>query len=246
MTLGLRESRTRERRQRRTRLLKWLFLLACLTAGGIALYQSGATLAQVQIRQLQEETSTLSNAVAEAEKRNGDLMASAEQAKLEAQEWQRRYERDVPKGPTQQLYSLLTQQLAAGVAVDRLTFLINAAGTGQSCDNNPTTKRFLVKTAISGDPDSAVSSVTFADNAITVIGEGEPAVNATNQPEAWFDPAKPLTIHFSRLGGETSKTTAKLPLHHSVVLGNHEYRFTVTAGNSRGFVNVTADRCTFP
>lgn len=246
MTLGLRESRTRERRQRRTRLLKWLFLLACLTAGGIALYQSGATLAQVQIRQLQEETSTLSNAVAEVEKRNSDLMASAEQAKLEAQEWQRRYERDVPKGPTQQLYSLVTQQLAAGVSVDRLTFLINAAGTGQSCDNNPTTKRFLVKTAISGDADSAVSSVTFADNAITVLGEGEPAVNAANQPEAWFDPAKPLTVQFARLGGETSKATAKLPLHHSVVLGKHEYRFTVTAGTSRGFVNVTADRCTFP
>jgi len=53
-------------------------------------------------------------------------------------------------------------------------------------------------------------------------------------------------VHFSRLGGETSKATAKLPLHHSVVLGDHEYRFTVTAGNSRGFVNVTADRCTFP
>ncbi len=247
MTLGLRESRSRERRQRRGRLLKWLFLLACLTAGGVALYQSGATLAQVQIRQLQEETSTLSNAVAEAEKRNSDLMASAEQAKLEAQEWQRRYERDVPKGPTQQLYSLVTQQLAAGVAVDRLTFLINAAGTGQNCDNAPTTKRFLVKTAIAGgDIDYSVSSVTFAENAITVIGEGEPAVNAANQPEAWFDPAKPLTVQFARLGGETSKATAKLPLHHSVVLGKHEYRFTVTAGNSRGFVNVTVDRCTFP
>ncbi len=88
--------------------------------------------------------------------------------------------------------------------------------------------------------------MTFADNAITVIGEGEPAVNAANQPEAWFDPAKPLTVHFSRLGGQTSKATAKLPLHHSVVLGKYEYRFTVTAGNTRGFVNVTADRCTFP
>lgn len=246
MSLGLRESRTRERRQRRTRFLKWLFLLGCITAGGVALYRSGAMVAQGQIRQLQSETTRLSSAVAEVERRNLDLMASTEQAKLAAQEWQRRYDQDVPKGTTQHLYGLVVQQLAAGADEDRLAFLINAASADRSCANDPTTKRFLVATPIPGGADPSVRSVSFADNAITVVGEGEPAVNAAGQPEAWFDPAKPVTLMFARLGGKTSRVTAKLPLHHSVVLGDQEYRFTATASDSRGFVNVTADRCTFP
>lgn len=243
MTLGLRESRTHERRQRRQRLVKWLFLLGCMTAGGVALYKTGATLAQGEIRQLQAETQRLSASVAEAEKRNLDLMASAEQAKLDAQEWQRRYEHDVPKGETRQVYALVAAQLAAGATEERLAFLIKSAGANQSCANDPVTKRFLVKTPVSG---GANHSVSFADNAITVIGEGQSAMNAANQPEAWFDPAKPVTVLFSGLGGKTSQVTVKLPLHHSVVLGEHEYRFTVTTGDSRGFVNVTADRCKFP
>lgn len=243
MTLGLRESRTLDRRRRRSRLLKWLFLLICVTAGGVALYESGAALAQGEIRRLQEETSRLSAAAAEAERHNLDLMAAAEQARLEAREWQRRYEQDVPKGPPRQLYSLIVEKLAAGVPEDRLAFLIRAAGADQSCANSPATKRFLIHTPVSG---SIRQSVSFADNAITVTGEGEPALNAAGHPEAWFDPAKPVTLLFSRLGGKTSRLAATLPLHHSVVLGDHEYRFTVTTGDSRGFVNVTADRCAFP
>jgi len=246
MSLGLRESRTKQRRQRRARFLKWLFLLGCVTAGGVALYRAGAMVSQGQIRQLQSETSRLSSAVTEVEKRNLDLMASTEQAKLSAQEWQRRYEQDVPKGPTQRLYGLIVRQLEAGADEYRLAFLIDAASEDRSCANTPTTKRFLVTTPIPGGTDPSARSVSFADNAITVVGEGEPAVNAAGQSEAWFDPAKPVTLLFSRLGGETSRVTAKLPLHHSIVLGNQEYRFTATASDSRGFINVTADRCAFP
>jgi hypothetical protein len=246
MTLGLRESQTHRRRQRRSRLLKWLFLLSCVTTGGVALYQLGATLAEAEIGQLREETSRLSTAAVEVERRNLNLVASAEQAKSEALEWQRRYERDVPQGPAQHLYSLVTGQLAAGVTEDRLAFLIRSAGKSRACANTPVTKRFLIQTPISRDANHPMGSVSFADNAVTVIGEGQSALDAANRPQAWFDPAKPVTMLFSRLGGETSKATAKLPLHHSVVVGNHEYRFTVTAGDSRGFVNVTADRCAFP
>lgn len=243
MSLGLRQSRSLERRRRRLRFLKWLFIVGCMAAGGVALYRAGAIVAQGEIRQLRVETQQLSKSVADVQKRNLGLMATAERAKLNAHEWQTRYEHDVPKGETQRLYSLLVKQLAAGVTEDRLAFLISAANQGQSCANDPVTKRFLIKTPIAGGTNHSVS---FANNAITIIGEGQPAVNAANQPEAWFDPAQPVTVLFSRLGGETSQVTGKLPIHHSVVLGNSEYRFTVTSGDSRGFVNVTGDRCKFP
>lgn len=243
MSLGLRESRTHERRRRRLRLLKWLFVLGCLTAGGTALYKAGATLTQGEVQQLRDETQRLSKTIAVAQKRNLDLMAAAEQSKLDAQEWQRRYQQNVPKGPARDLYVLVANQLAAGVTADRLAFVINSADQGQACENAPVTKRFLIKTPVSGGNNR---SVTFADNAITVIGEGQSATNASNQPEAWFDPAKPITVLFSRLGGKTSQVTGTLPLHHSVVLGDKEYRFTITAGDARGFVNVAGDRCKFP
>lgn len=243
MSLGLRETRSHERRQRRRRLLKWLFMLGCMTAGGVALYQAGATLTQGEVRQLREETKRLSSSVADVQKHNLDLMAAAEQAKLDAQEWQRRYEHDVPKGQAQELYALVAKQLAAGADEERLSFLINSAGSTQSCANAPVTKRFLLKTPVSGITNH---SVGFADNAVTIVGEGQSALSAAGQPEAWFDPAKPVTLVFSRLGGEASQVSGQLPLHHSVVIGDSEYRFTITVGESRGFVNVTGDRCKFP
>lgn len=243
MSIGLRQSQSYERRRRRSRRLKWLFVLGCMTAGGIALYRAGAMVAQGDNQQLHEQVQNLTKSLAAVQKRNLGLMATAAQAKLDAQEWQRRYQHDVPQGAGQQLYALIAKQLAAGVAKDRLTFLIKAAGKNQSCANAPVSKRFLIKTPVSG---SANHSVSFANNAITVIGEGRPTMNAANQPEAWFDPAQPVTVLFSRLGGDTSQVTGKLPLYHSVVVGNSEYRFTITAGDSRGFVNVTGDRCKFP
>ena len=54
---------------------------------------------------------------------------------------------------------------------------------------------------------------------------------AREQPEAWFDPAKPVTVFFTRLGGETTSTVGVLPLHHAVVVGDLEYRFSVVAGS---------------
>ena len=74
---------------------------------------------------------------------------------------------------------------------------------------------------------------------------GQSATSASGQPEGWYDPAKPVVLKFSHLGGESSEVTGMLPLHHSMLVGDSEYRFTATAGD-RGFINVTADRCKFP
>ncbi|MBO6785043.1 MAG: hypothetical protein JJ899_17480, partial [Alphaproteobacteria bacterium] len=63
-----------------------------------------------------------------------------------------------------------------------------------------------------------------------------------NQPEAWFDPAAPLRLDFAHPGGETSRAEGVLPVHHSVAVGNEEYRFSVVAG-PRAFVLVSGERC---
>ena len=75
---------------------------------------------------------------------------------------------------------------------------------------------------------------------------GSAATDAENRPQAWFDPAKPLTVNFTRIGGESSAATGVLPLQHSVVLGDTEHRFVVTPAEARGFLLITSDSCKYP
>ena len=104
------------------------------------------------------------------------------------------------------------------------------------------TRRFLLQTPLYN---GANRSVSFANNTVTVEGEGESARDSDGKPEAWYDPAKPVRIRFTMIGGETSEVSGKLPLHHSVVADGAEQRFSVVAGE-RGFVEIVGDRCRFP
>ena len=54
-----------------------------------------------------------------------------------------------------------------------------------------------------------------------------------------------MTLRFTVLGGASSQAAGALPLHHSVVVGDTEYRFSAAAGDG-GFVNVTGQGCRFP
>ena len=47
------------------------------------------------------------------------------------------------------------------------------------------------------------------------------------------------------VAAKTSEVAGELPLYHSMLVGDSEYRFTAVAGD-RGFLNVTADRCKAP
>ena len=48
------------------------------------------------------------------------------------------------------------------------------------------------------------------------------------------------------IGGEEYQTDGKLPLHYSMATGQSEHRFTIKAGEPRGFVMATEQRCDFP
>ena len=65
------------------------------------------------------------------------------------------------------------------------------------------------------------------------------------KPLAWYDPAQPVTIQFTHIGGETPLVSGGLPLHHSVGVNDSEYRFNIVRVE-RSFVEVTGDRCAFP
>lgn len=242
MTLGLRDSRNRRRRRFWTGLAKWMVVVIALFAAGFYAYRTGSKLAEHDVTKLRDEVAELTTTVETLTSENDSLKLELAAANTRAAEWQSRYEREVPTGAIKQLTDLVGEKVRDGVAMDRLSFLIGAAGAAAACDNEPVTKRFIVPTPLYSGENSWIG---FADSSVTVTAMGESAVNANGQPEGWYDPAKPVTMKFTRLGGETEEISGKLPLHHSVLVGDSEFRFTAVAGD-RGFMNVTADRCEFP
>jgi len=242
MAWGLREERKRRRRQFRWSVFKWGLAFCVIAAAGVYAYQSGSRLAEAEVERLQREIASLSSTVAELERQNSEQQSAIAAERKRAEDWRQRYDKDVPAGEIKELFDLVQEKLSAGVAADRMRFVIGAAENQRECDEAPVTKRFLVKTPLYQGQDD---SVGFADGAITVTAFGAPEKDASGNPEAWFDPAEPLTVRITHIGGKVSEFSGKLPLHPSVVLGDSEYRFTVVA-SSRGFVKVSGDKCKYP
>lgn len=242
MTLGLHESRTRRRRRMRWVIVKWVITLSAITTAGVFAYQSGSMLAQRQVTSLAGEIEDLTAKVDALQRENTDLRANVIVAEQRLDEANARYQKDVPTGRTAMLLERLQDKLEAGVTLERLEFLIDSAANPRECEDLGATKRFLVQTPLY---QGANDSVSFANATVTVTALGESATDAEGKVEAWYDPAKPIKVYFTEIGGKVTETAGKLPLHESVVIGEHEYRYTVTAG-ARGFVQVTGDRCNYP
>lgn len=241
MSLGFRDQK--EARRRRWRVIRFVITLAVLVGLAVFAYRTGTYLAQRETVRLQADVVRLEAEVAllSGEKAKADeQMAAAQKAEAE---WRDRYEAEVPTGKERELLDSIREQTGKGADPARIAFLITTAAKERDCDAEGVTKRFLPRTAISV---GASDAVTFAEGAIVVTGEGEPASNADGQPEAWFDAGKQLTLRFIQAGGAASEAAGMLPLHHSVVRGNSEYQFNIVPGERQGFVTVTAVRCAFP
>lgn len=242
MSLGLHESRTRRRRKARWAVLKWVLALGLIVGAGIYAYDTGSEIAKTQITDLQREIDALTQRITTLESENARLRADQIVAQQRLEEAKARYAQDVPTGPLATLLGQLREKLDAGVEQDRLAFLIASAANPRTCDEQPVTKRFLVRTPLY---QGANDSVSFAEGAIVVTAEGEAATDAQGRIEAWFDPAKPVTLHLTRIGGDTVNKTGMLPLHVSLVAGQSEYRFAAVEG-PQGFVQISGDRCDYP
>lgn len=241
MTLGIRQRRAE--RRRRFRVARWLLVVAMIAGLGVVSYQTGAKIAQGRVGGLEEEITRLSTRERDLGERAARLEVELAAARAELARWQARYQADVPTGKARELLALTGDLLDKGVPPERIGMMIKAAGRKLDCVGEPATRRFLVRTPLYRGANDAV---TFADNAITVTAAGASAKDANGNPEAWFDPAQPVTVSFVGLGGEPSKVSGLLPLHHAMVWNGAEYRFSIIATDRRGFVNASADRCTLP
>lgn len=233
MKLG--SSRRRESQRRRQRvwlgLLKWSLLIgAVVMAGGYAWY-TGSSVARREVEQLQAENTQFKLDIDKLQSQIAEI--KGREAGLRQQ---------VPPENLRKLMELLQGKVNGGVPIDRLEFIIGTAQATRSCDAAPITKRFFVQTPVRQIPGAVAS---FGDNAITITADGNPTVNSEGKLEAWFDPVQAVTITFAEAKGVTTKATGVLPIQRSMVVGDHEYKFTVTAG-AQGIVNVTQERCHYP
>jgi len=243
MLTEIRSSRSTRRREQRWRVVRWVVLVGALAGGVYLAYEAGLNLGQHRIAELETEVDRLTDAETRLQRENTRLEAVAQTARMHADGWRQRYEQEIPSSAQQQLMALLERQLDAGVDRERLVLMIEAAGASAECRGEPVSRRFMVRTPLQ---QGANDSVSFAGNAITVTARGPSAVDENGNPEAWFDADRPVEVQFTALGGAQAEAAGPLPLHHSMRLSDAEYRFTVVAGESRGFVMVTADRCELP
>lgn len=243
MSSGFRESRLRHRRQRRLKVLKWLVVVGFFVGLGALSYKSGSELAKQEVVHLQKEVERRDRTIEGFVKDMGKLKAELEAAKLRERDLRVRYERDVPTAVRKKLLTMIDRRLGEGIRSDRLAFVINNVANKRNCDDRSVTRRFIVQTPISAGAHGAVS---FADNTITVTAEGVSATDGVGKPEAWFDAAKPVSVHFTRIGGKTTNVSGVLPVHHSIAVAGTEHAFTVTDGDTRGFVKVSWQRCAYP
>lgn len=206
-------------------------------------YAMGGEGAQRRNRALKEQMAVL---VAENERLRAeadDAVAARAAAEERAAGFQRRYRDEVPQGAVREIMDAVRARLDEGIAPERLAHVVGAAQSQTSCRDEVMNRRFIVQTPISNGTNSSVS---FADNLVTVTGAGVSARDSAGNREAWFDPAQPVTIAFTLPGGERSLAEGVLPLHHSVVVAEEDHRYTVTAAETRGFVTVTEQVCDYP
>ncbi|PCI33509.1 MAG: hypothetical protein COB54_04200 [Alphaproteobacteria bacterium] len=145
----------------------------------------------------------------------------------------------LPTIAIQDLLMVINQKAADGIPPERMGTLIAGMSQDTQCADPSQAKRFVISTPVSQQTAGAAS---FYRGLITVTGKGSPTLNEDGNPEAWFDPAQQITATFTLPGGEAQKATGILPLYHSVILQDKEYRFTLIPGR-RSFADITVISC---
>ncbi len=235
MSLGLYETRSRRQRRIRWAVVRWVLAGAAVAGAAAFAYEVGSSQEQHQLTELRAHAEDLSAQLGALRQQNTELQAGL----MVVEERLRDAQKEIPSGPVADLLDRVQAKLDAGVEIERLQFLVNAAANTSRCSEQPVGKRFMVQTLLFA---GANDSVAFADGTITVTARGDSAVSADGKVEAWFDPAKPIKLILTLIGGRVAEVSGKLPLHTSVVVGEREHRFSASAG-AQGFVQVTGERC---
>ncbi len=224
--------------QRMMSALLALFFMFCSGVFGVWLGRMNASQEMAALQSAQEESVLQRNDLQEAVTR---LRAEVQTAHTRFERLQDSYEETIPEGPMRDLVMLIKEQLDEGMDPVRLELAVRSARPPDNC-TDPETRRFVVSTPAYQGPESMIS---LAEGALSISAAGSSARNDKGQSEAWYDPSRMIDLVFTSADGEQEKKKGTLPLHHSVIVGEREYRFTISEG-ARSFAKVTFDSCDYP
>ncbi len=241
MSISLYDPGDRYRRraaQRMSSLVLFTVLLSASVGAGVWLGQMRAQqnmyILEKQNRALNEQQTVLQDDMTA-------LRAEAQTAMVRLEQLRASYDELLSEGAMSDLLNLLKQQLQKGVDPKRLESVILSARPPQNC-SDAQSKRFVVITPVYSGPSSKAS---IGSGVVSIYGKGVSAQNSKGDKEAWFDPGQSVEIVFHGRNKEPLTKKGVLPLYHSMVMGDKEYRFTVTEG-AKSFAKVTYDHCDYP
>lgn len=242
MPLGFREDRRRRRRRARLAVVRWLLVGAAVVVLGAYAFQTGERVAQRNAAGREQQIVAFRAKIEGLESQLQAQQAELAAARAAAEEWRQRYERDVLAGEARELLPMLQARLEAGVEPQRLRWLLSQIGTRRDCESRSEVRRVPVQTPIAR---GARTATALAGGTLGVLLDGNSAKNEKGDPEPWFDPLRPVTLRITLRNGKAIDSEGVLPLQHSIVDGDREYRLSVAAG-PRGSANVSLERCRFP
>ncbi len=222
---------------RTTKFIALFFFFLAIFGGG---YWVGGMRYQQNMYILQEEKRILSEGSEQAQSDMIELRAEAQTSNVRLEQLRATYEELISQGVMRDIITLVRKQIDQGVDAERLKSIILSARPPQNC-SDPENKRFVVSTPVYKGPRSAAS----INGVISVAGSGTSSKNNNGSKEAWFDPEQPIDVTFKAKGVKLQKKKGLLPLRHSMIVKDKEYRFTITEG-AKSFVKVTFDHCDYP
>ena len=237
----------RPRRRRRSDLPILTLFLTVVAVGTVAAglwygYRMLSSDLHTRIATLEERVTNLRQDLERAERTRDSLAVDLEDSQARLRFTEARYERDVPTGDAKHLLDLVQDGLTHGADPDRLAYLIRAGARPMHCDEAPANRVLAVAHPGKRQP---AGSLDVADGRVILTAEGKTATDERNRPEDWFDPNSPVRVRFDQRGADPSIIEGLLPLTHTIVVGESEYRFALSAGR-RGYMEIEVVRCAFP
>jgi hypothetical protein len=240
MSFILRNHHDRYRQRNRESLIRTLATLGLMSVAIACGYLFGQQHAALEVNQLKTVLKEAQRRASQSENTMMQSRSQNETLSIQLDQLKNQYQTKIPQGDVLVLMELLQEQLDKGMSVERLGQIIKVARPPQNC-STPLSKRFILSTPAYEGPES---KITFAEGAIAISGYGEASVNSDGSKDAWFDAGKKVKITFTQPGGIQEIKDGILPLHHTIIRNDKEYRFSISEG-PRSFVVVTSDSCDY-
>ena len=160
------------RARNRRRILRIGLAVAALAGVGWLGYDAGTGAGEARIEGLKRRIAELEAETRASGQAVEEIRAALDRAGGDVRVWRLRYEEEVPRDREAGLWQLVKRKLDEGVALERLSGVIELVANERRCDAQLTARRIIVRTRLHGGSDTAAG---FGQGRITVLGDGQRA-----------------------------------------------------------------------